>query len=54
MKWEWKGLRLAHPVTIARRLAALPVLRLAQMVVFVAIWFGWGLDHAIDAWENKD
>lgn len=51
MKWEWKGRRLAPPLTILRRLLALPLLRLAQCAVFLATWLGWGFDVAKDEWD---
>lgn len=52
MKWEWKGRPLAHPLTILRRLAALPFLRISQCLVFIAAMAGWGIDHAKDEWRN--
>ncbi len=54
MKWQYKGQRLAPPITIIRRLIALPILRLAQCLVFASIWFGWGIDDAKDFWVSKE
>lgn len=54
MKWEWKGRRLAPPHIIARRLLALPVLWLAQCLVFVATLAGWGWDDAVQSWRDMD
>lgn len=54
MKWEWKGRRLAPPWMIARRLLALPLLRAAQILVFVFTFLGWGCSEAKSAWNNMD
>ena len=54
MKWEWKGKRLAPLHTIARRLLALPVLRVAQCLVFAATLAGWGWDEAMRTWQGMD
>jgi len=52
MKWEWNGRRLAPPLTITRRLLALPVLRVAQCLVFVATLAGWGWGEAVRVWQD--
>lgn len=48
--WRWRGKDLAHPLTILRRLVALPLLLAGKVAVFVSILLGWGLDEAVDAW----
>jgi hypothetical protein len=54
MKWEWKGKLLAPLNTIIRRMLALPVLRVAQCVVFAATLAGWGWDDAVRTWRNME
>ena len=54
MKWGWNGRRLADPLTMVRRLLALPVLRVAQGLVFVATLLGWGWDDAMRTWREKE
>ena len=53
MKWEWNGRRLAPLHTIARRLLALPMLRAAQCLVFLANLVGCGFDEAMREWRNR-
>lgn len=54
MKWEWKGRRLADPLTIARRLVAWPFLMAGRCMVFAAMLIGWGWDSAAQIWRDMD
>ncbi len=49
--WTWNGERLAHPLTIARRLVAWPLMIAARAVLCVTVAIGWGLDAAHDSWD---
>ena len=49
--WTWRGGRLAHPLTIARRLVAWPFMTAARAVLCVTVAIGWGLDAAYDSWR---
>jgi hypothetical protein len=50
-RWTWNGHELAHPVTIARRLIAMPFIVLLRVLLFGAIWLGWGIEDAVDNWR---
>jgi hypothetical protein len=51
-KWEFDGRKLADPITLVRRLIALPFLWPARIVYFVVVLVGWGWHDAVDAWER--
>ena len=53
MKWEWKGRRLADPLTIARRMLALPVFT-GKRLDFIGALIGWGWDSAMQVWRGMD
>lgn len=50
--WTLRGQKLAYPLTILRRLLALPLLLAGRALVFLACWLGWGMDDAVDAWDR--
>lgn len=52
MKWQYKGMPLAHPVTILRRLLAYPLMMVARCLLFVAILAGWGMFDAVRVWKE--
>lgn len=54
MKWEWEGRRLADPLTIARRLLALPVFMAGKCLAFIGALIGWGWDSAMQVWRGMD
>lgn len=49
--WTWNGNKLAHPLTIARRLLMFPIILALRSALFLAVWAGWGFDEAQDLWR---
>ena len=49
---KYKGRELAHPVTIIRRLAVLPVLHILRILFCAVMVLGWGYDDAEQAWKD--
>jgi hypothetical protein len=51
-RWEYQGIPLAPPLTIARRLLAWPVFQAVRCLLFVVVLAGWGLDDAQRTWSD--
>lgn len=50
--WTWNGEPLNPPLTILRRLIAFPFFFTAKIVLFITVCVGWGLEIAIDKWND--
>lgn len=53
MKWEWKGRKLAHPLTIIRRLIFLVPLWMGELLVYASLFLGWGVSDAQRFWSDR-
>ncbi len=54
MKWEWKGQPLAPPLTITRRLLALPLIASGHAITFLGLAVGYGFEDACLWWRHRD
>lgn len=50
--WTWNGRRLAHPLTIIRRLLAWPFFYTFRALTWLSVLIGWGFDEAGRVWSD--
>lgn len=59
IKQRWDKFRkdrgpIAHPLTIARRLIAFPLMYASRALLAGSVALGWGLYEAADIWERTE